>query len=109
MKSKQDTKKRQCNCEACRLHPYGAVAKEHQAINRLVVTLDEKHRRRFVGLLALQWGRGSIQLLNTITGIDRATIRRGRAEVQRADRQTVGRVRRAGGGRQVVEKKSQAF
>jgi len=109
MKSKQNVKKRQCDCETCRLHPYSAAAKEHRAINRLVATLDEKHRRRFVGLLALQWGRGSIQLLNTITGIDRATIRRGRTEVQRADRQTAGRVRRTGGGRQTVEKKNQAF
>lgn len=106
MKPKQNAKRRQCACEDCRQHPYSAIANEHRAINRLVATLDEKHRRRFVGLLALQWGRGSIQLLNTITGIDRATIRRGRAEVQRADRQTGGRVRRTGGGRHPIEKKS---
>jgi hypothetical protein len=30
------------------------VAKEHQVINRVVAGLDEKKRRRFVGLLALQ-------------------------------------------------------
>jgi hypothetical protein len=106
MKRKQNAKGRQCACETCQRHPYSAIASEHRAINRLVVSLDEKHRRRFVGLLALQWGRGSIQLLNTITGIDRATIRRGRAEVQRADRQTSGRVRCTGGGRHPIEKKS---
>jgi len=106
MKRKQNAKGRQCACETCQQHPYSAIASEHRAINRLVASLDEKHRRRFVGLLALQWGRGSIQLLNTITGIDRATIRRGRAEVQRADRQTSGRVRRTGGGRHPIEKKS---
>jgi len=106
MKRKQNSKGRQCACETCQQHPYSAIASEHRAINRLVASLDEKHRRRFVGLLTLQWGRGSIQLLNTITGIDRATIRRGRAEVQRADRQTSGRVRRTGGGRHPIEKKS---
>lgn len=108
MKRKQDYPKRQCQCESCEQHPYSATAKEHRAINRLITTLDEKHRRRFVGLLALQWGRGSIQLLNLITGMDRATIRRGRAEVQRADRTASERVRRAGGGRQAVEKNSRA-
>src|ERR1051326_2449712 len=106
MKRKQDAKEHQCACETCQQHPSSATAKEHRAINRLVATLDEKHRRRFAGLLALQWGRGSVQLLSTITGLDRATIRRGRAEVQRADRQTRGRVRRSGGGRQAVEKNS---
>ncbi|MCI0695013.1 hypothetical protein L0337_23765 [candidate division KSB1 bacterium] len=105
MKRKQNGKGHQCACETCQQHPYSAIANEHRAINRLAATLDEKHRRRFVGLLALQWGRGSIQLLNTITGIDRATIRRGRAEVRRADRQTSGRVRRTGGGRHPIEKK----
>jgi hypothetical protein len=34
------------------------------------------------------------------------TIRRGRAEVQRSDPTTAGRVRRAGGGRPVTEKNS---
>lgn len=106
MKRKQDAKRRQCACETCQQHPYSAIADEHRAINRLVATLDEKHRRRFVGLLALQWGRGSIQLLNTMTGLDRVTIRRGRAEIQRADCRTGGRVRRTGGGRHATEKKS---
>ena len=105
MKRARETTVHQCTCEPCQQHPYSAVAKEHRAINRLLAGLDEKHRRRFAGLLALQWGRGSIQLLSEITGLDRMTIRRGRAEVQRIDRQTVGRVRRTGGGRKTVEKK----
>lgn len=104
----KEVKVHQCICETCQQHPYGAVAKEHRAINRLLLGLDEKHRRRLVGLLALQWGRGSIQLLSEITGISRPTIRRGRAEVQRLDRRTHMRVRRAGGGRQAIEKKSLA-
>ena len=106
MKRSQETKVHPCVCETCQQHPFSAIAKEHRAINRLLAGLDEKHRRRFIGLLALQWGRGSVQLLSEVTGISRPTIRRGRAEVQRLDWQTRGRVRRAGGGRPAVEKKS---
>jgi hypothetical protein len=106
MKPKQETKTHPCRCESCQRHPYGAKSKEHRAINWLLMSLDEKHRRRFVGLLARQWGRGSVQQLHEITGLSRVTIRRGRTEVQRLDRQPVGRVRRAGGGRNAIEKKS---
>jgi hypothetical protein len=98
-----------CTCTACRDHPYSAVAKEHSAINRVLATLNEKSRRRFVGLLALQWGRGSIERLCEITGLSRPTIRRGRAEVQKVEgTATQSRVRRAGAGRLRVEKNSRA-
>jgi hypothetical protein len=108
---KRDKKPRvhQCACPLCQLHPYGAVAKEHQAINRVLAGLDEKNRRRFVGLLALQWGHGATQWLIEITGISRNTICRGRVEIQRSDRDTVGRVRRVGGGRTALEKKSRGY
>jgi hypothetical protein len=85
------------------------MAKQHRAINHVLAELDEKNRRRFVGLLALQWGRGSIELLRRVTGLSRMTIRRGRAEVKRVDRQTSGGIRRPGAGRQAVEKKSLRF
>jgi hypothetical protein len=45
-----------CTCLTCRAHPYSAVAQEHWAINRVLMTLNEKSRRRFAGLLALQGG-----------------------------------------------------
>ena len=96
----------QCVCQTCQQHPYSAVAKEHQAINRVVAGLDEKNRRRFGGLLVLQWGHGGMARLIEVTGISRNTICRGRAEVQRADRATAGRVRRAGAGRPAIEKKA---
>ena len=96
----------QCICQTCLQHPYSAVAKEHQAINRVVAALDEKNRRRFAGLLALQWERGGIARLIEITGISRNTICRGLAEVQRVDRATAGRVRQTGAGRPAVEKKA---
>jgi hypothetical protein len=82
------------------------MAKEHQAINRVVAGLDEKNRRRFVGVLALQWGRGGIARLIEITGLSRNTICCGRVEVQQADRAPAGRVRCAGAGRPALEKNS---
>lgn len=101
---------RHCTCHICRTHPYSTPAKEHRAINRVVATLDEKHRRRFIGVLALQWGRGSIQRLAEVTGLGRNTIRRGRNEVQRVEQHAVrDRVRQPGGGRPAVEKNTPAF
>lgn len=91
-----------CGCPECRAHPFSAVAKHHRAINRVLMTLDEKRRRRFVGLLAAQWGRGGVSALAIITGMSRTTIDRGRGELQRGDRQ--GTIRRAGSGRPLVEK-----
>jgi hypothetical protein len=81
------------------------MAEHHRAINRVLATLDERNRRRFVGLLALQWGWGGVQRLVEITGLSRNTIVRGRVELQRPQRapKTV-RVRQAGAGRKRVEK-----
>lgn len=94
-----------CQCPLCQHHPSAATAKEHAAINRVVATLNEKSRRRFVGLLALQWGRGSLERLSEITGLSRPTIRRGRAEVQQIETPTeANRIRRSGAGRKRVEK-----
>ena len=98
-----------CKCEICQQHPYGAIAKEHKAINRLLAELDEKNRRRVAGLLAQQWGRGGVKRLCEITGLSPTTIGRGRSELEQVDRNTRGRTRRAGGGRPTTEKKSQRF
>ena len=94
-----------CTCLICQAHPRSAVAKEHRAVNRVLLALNEKSRRRFAGLLALQWGHGGVERLNQITGLSHPTIRRGRDEVQRVERRTErGRVRRAGAGQPAVEK-----
>jgi len=96
-----------CTCDLCREHPYSTVAEHHRAINRVLVTLDEKNRRRFVGLLALQWGRGGVQRLIEITGLSRNTIVRGRQELQHTRRASgTARIRRPGAGRPRVEKNS---
>ena len=91
-----------CRCRDCDQHPYGRQAQQHKAINRVVATFDEKSRRRFAGLLALQLGRGGLERAHEITGLSRTTIRLGREEVRRTDRNPS--VRRAGGGRLAVEK-----
>ena len=105
MASNQKLIDHRCTCSTCRNHPRSDVAREHCAINRVLVRLDEKGRRRFAGLLALQGGRGSIEELSVITGLSRPTIRKGRDEVQRgeskAERQ---RVRTVGAGRPRIEK-----
>ena len=94
-----------CTCVICQAHPQGSVAQEHRAINRVLSGLDERNRRRFVGLLAAQSPHGGIQRLIEITGLSRNTIDRGRAEIQHAPRRVWHmRVRRPGGGRKRVEK-----
>ena len=95
----------QCQCDTCTSAPRSAEAKEHQAINQVISLLHEKGRRQFVGLLALQWGRGGLERIRVITGLSRPTIRRGRIEVQRKERPSErNRVRKPGAGRQQVEK-----
>jgi hypothetical protein len=100
----------QCECPICCQHPRRETGKEHRAINRLLATLDEKSRRRFIGLLALTAKHGDIQRLIEITGLSRNTICRGRDEIRRAEPlATRERVRRAGGGQKRVEKKTRKF
>ena len=106
MKAQKRRLVHQCTCSQCQCHPYSGTAKQHRAINRVVATLDEPTRRRFAGLLAHQWGRGSVQHLHCITGLSRMTIRRGHGELARVQRLPVGRARQSGGGRKPVEKNS---
>lgn len=110
MKTTKKKSLHQCQCTACKTAPRSIEAKEHQAINQVISLLHEKGRRQFVGLLALQWGRGQLERLSVITGLSRPTIRRGREEVQRKERQSErNRVRKRGAGRNLVEKNSQRF
>lgn len=66
---------------------------------------DERSRRLFAGLLAKQIGRGGIQRVAEITGLSRVTIRRGVRECERSQPSELNRVRAAGGGRKLIEKK----
>ena len=102
MKKQKKRRIYRCTCRDCGQHPFGRQAQQHKAINRVVATFDEKSRRRFVGLLALQLGRGGLERAHEITGLSRTTIRVGREEIRRTDRSP--RVRRSGGGRMAFEK-----
>lgn len=94
-----------CACPVCRTSGDRAIVEYHRAINRVLVELDERGRRLFAGLLAKQQGRGGIQLVSLITGLDRKTVRRGRREIHPRGRSKTDRIRGAGGGRKPVEKK----
>ncbi len=93
-----------CTCVACQRHPYGQSAVQHKAINCVLANLDEKNRRRFAGLLALQLGDRHIRLVSQITGLSRMTIYRGLHEIEHSDAKVRGRVRERGAGRITVEK-----
>ncbi len=97
-----------CECLICRQHPYGSVAQQHRAINRVLATLDEKNRRRFAGLLAIQ-GNGSVVALSRITGLSRMTIHRGKREIEHPSPKRRGRIREPGAGRPLTEKNTQVF
>jgi hypothetical protein len=70
----------------------------------MVSVLNEKERRQFVGLLALQLGHRGIQAMVEVTSLSRNTIARGRREIKEG--RWGGRIRAAGAGRPTVEKKS---
>ena len=98
-----------CSCTLCQEHPYGSIAQHHKAINRVLASLDEKNRRRFVGLLAIELGPRSLSLLSAITGLSRHTIRRGKQEIERpTTKKRTKRIRQPGGGRLPLEKNSPA-
>lgn len=106
MAKKSKRKLHHCTCETCQRHSYSKIAKEHKAINRVLLGLDERNRRRFIGVLASQ--RGNVSELSQITGLSRNTIYRGQQEVEHPKRNPASGIRRRGGGRMTVEKNSRA-
>ena len=94
-----------CRCRACRSRRDMELVAYHRAVNRVMSELDERGRRLFAGVLARQHGRGGIQQVSVITGLNRMTIRRGLRESEHGQRESSDRVRRPGGGRKSVEKK----
>jgi len=102
MPSKSKKTLHNCTCKICKRHPYSKIANEHKAINRVLLGLDEKNKRRFAGVLANQ--QGSILQLSRITGLSRNTIYRGQNEVEHARRNRILSIRRSGAGRLPIEK-----
>lgn len=74
-----------------------------------MMELDERSRRLFAGLLARQLGRGGVTRVHEITGLSRVTIRRGLKECESGQTLPDNRIRRTGGGRIAVEKKTLAL
>ena len=110
MKSKSRQRRiHRCECLTCRRHPYGSIALHHRAINRVLATLDERNRRRFAGLLAIQGSGGSTVALSRITGLSRMTIHRGKREIEHPAPKQRGRIREPGAGRPLTEKNSLVF
>lgn len=95
----------ECSCAVCRSGKPHPDQRLHQQINLLVSRLDEQQRRWFAALEATRHGRGGVQQLAEITGLDRHTIARGQRELASglADRSTE-RIRREGGGRPARER-----
>ena len=79
----------------------------HRRMNVFLSRLDEQQRRWYVALESEKIGYSGDRLLSQISGMNVATIRRGRRELEASleDRPTE-RVRLEGGGRPVVEKKT---
>ena len=97
----------QCQCEKCQSpDPYPEQA-DHHRMNLLLSRLDEQQRRWYVAVEAERLGHGGTEHLSRITGMNVNTIRKGRRELANdlAYRPT-DRVRKPGGGRKPVEKKS---
>ncbi len=104
MSSKQIKPAYVCQCWRCVTHPSGPIAQLHISVNQMVSVLNEKERRQFVGLLALQLGHGGIQAMVEVAGFSRNTVARGRREIKEGT--CGGSIRAAGAGRPTVEKKS---
>jgi hypothetical protein len=106
-KSKSKKTLHSCTCKICKLHPYGRIAKEHKAINRVMAGLDERNKRRFIGVLVNQ--QRNILQLSQITGLSRTTIYRGQSEVEYPRQNPAPGIRRSGAGRIPVEKNNLTF
>ena len=96
-----------CQCPLCQPGVEHPERERHRQMLLVFNRLDENQRRWFVALEAKRLGHGGDRLLSQITGLDEKTIRRGREELDAslADHPP-GRIRRPGGGRPPVEKKT---
>ena len=96
-----------CQCTECQNQSNTATAQLHSHMIELVALLNEKHRRQFAALMALQFGHGGIHQVAEIIGLSRNTIARGRRDLKAAD--FTSRVRAAGAERKLIEKKRRRF
>jgi hypothetical protein len=96
----------QCQCPHCQQEYWHPDQLHHQQINLLMSRLDEQQRRWYVALESFKIGRGGIDRMSTVTGMDEKTIRRGRKELEaELEGRPTDRIRLEGGGQPAVEKK----
>jgi Rhodopirellula transposase DDE domain len=95
----------ECACSACRSGKSHPDRRLHRQINLLLSRLDEQQRRWLAALEATRLGRGGVQRMAEVTGLDRHTIARGQRELASglADRPRE-RIRCQGGGRPARER-----
>ena len=89
------------------LEPMGSefLFEEGKTLVELFVSLlDEKQRRLYAGLESMKLGRGGDKKVARLFGLDVHTVAKGRKELWRGEIEG-DRVRRAGGGRKLLEKK----
>jgi len=96
-----------CQCPLCQQETEHPERERHRQLLLVFSRLEENQRRWFVALEAKRLGHGGDRLLSQITGMDEKTIRQGREELDAslADNPP-DRIRRPGGGRPLVEKKT---
>jgi len=96
-----------CQCPLCRRSDPHPDQQLHHRMNLLLGRMDEQQRRWYVGLESMRIGHSGDALLSQITGLNVETIRRGRQELENdLEDRPADRVRREGGGRPSVEKKT---
>ena len=96
-----------CQCPLCQGGADHPERERHRQLLLVFSRLDENQRRWFVALESKRLGYGGDRLLAQMTGMDEKTIRRGREELDASlANNPPDRVRRVGGGRPAVEKKT---
>ncbi len=97
-----------CPCPVCQQPDDHRDRGYHQRLLLVFTRLDEAQRRWFAALEADRLGMDGDRLLSQITGLDQKTIQRGRQELAEGlVSQPPDRVRKPGGGRPPIEKKTQ--
>lgn len=95
-----------CRCPACQQSGEYPERELHRQMVLLVSRLDEQQRRWFAAVESTRIGPGGDVIVSQITGLDAATIRRGRDELATSLEDRPGDRRRLpGGGRPAAEKK----
>ena len=96
-----------CPCPHCQQEPPHPDQERHRQMNLFLSRWDEAQRRGYVALESNRIGPGGDRRLAEITGLDEQTIRRGREDLATGLADVPDdRVRRPGGGRPPVGKKT---